>query len=111
MLVVHEYPSKEMWKQLLQRPAFDNSSLEASVSNILNEVKLNGDEALRKFASMFDKVTLTNLLVSKEDTDKAESLLQEDLKEAIQQGKSNIEKFHAAQLQAENVIETMTGIR
>ncbi len=108
---VYVYPEKGSWKELLQRPALDNSSLEASVSNILREVKLNGDEALKKFASMFDKVTLTNLLVSKEDIDNAESLLDANLKEAIQQAKANIYKFHAAQLQSEEVIETMPGIK
>lgn len=111
MLGVHSYPEKNSWKQLLQRPVIDNSSLEASVSNILREVKLNGDGALRKFASMFEKVTLTDLLVSTDDINKAESSLPEDLKQAIQQAKANIEKFHNAQLQTEAVVETMPGVK
>jgi len=111
MLAVHSYPEKNSWKQLLQRPVIDNSSLEASVSNILREVKLNGDGALRKFASMFEKVTLTDLLVSTDDINKAESSLPEDLKQAIQQAKANIEKFHNGQLQTEAVVETMPGVK
>ncbi len=111
MLAVHSYPEKNSWKLLLQRPVIDNSSLEASVSNILREVKWNGDEALRKFASMFEKVTLTDLLVSTDDINKAEGLLPENLKQAIQQAKANIEKFHAAQLQTENAVETMPGVK
>ncbi len=111
MLAVHTYPQKNSWKQLLQRPVIDNSSLEASVSNILKEVKLNGDVAVKKFSSMFDKVTITDLLISTEDINKAEGLITEDLKQAIQQAKSNIEKFHTAQLQAEKVVETMPGVK
>ncbi len=111
MLAVHAYPEKNSWKLLLQRPVIDNSSLEASVSNILTEVKLNGDGALRKFASMFEKVTLTDILVSTDDINKAEDLLPEDLKQAIQQAKANIEKFHTAQLQPEDAVETMPGVK
>jgi histidinol dehydrogenase len=111
MLAVYKYPDKNEWEKLLKRPSLDNSSLEASVSNILREVKLNGDEALRKFASMFDKVTLADLLVTKEEISKAEDLLQDDLKEAIKQASKNIERFHCAQLRDEVVIETMPGVK
>jgi histidinol dehydrogenase len=111
MLPVCKHPNKGEWEKLLKRPSLDNSSLEASVSNILREVKLNGDEALRKFASMFDKVTLADLLVTKEEISKAEDLLQDDLKEAIKQASKNIERFHSAQLRDEDVIETMPGVR
>jgi histidinol dehydrogenase len=111
MLPVCKHPNKGEWEKLLKRPSLDNSSLEASVSNILREVKLNGDEALRKFASMFDKVTLADLLVTKEEISKAEDLLQDDLKEAIKQASKNIEKFHSVQLRDEDVIETMPGVK
>jgi histidinol dehydrogenase len=111
MLPVCKHPNKGEWEKLLKRPSLDNSSLEASVSNILREVKLNGDEALRKFASMFDKVTLADLLVTKEEISKAEDLLQDDLKEAIKQASKNIERFHLAQLRDEDVIETMPGVK
>jgi histidinol dehydrogenase len=111
MLLIYKYPNKSEWEKLLKRPSLDNSSLEASVSNILREVKLNGDEALRKFASMFDKVTLADLLVTEEEISKAENLLHDDLKEAIKQASKNIERFHAAQLHDEDVIETMPGVK
>jgi len=61
MLSIHLYPDAKSWSSLLQRPVLDTSSLDASVTNILKEVKLNGDEALRRFASMFDKVTIDEL--------------------------------------------------
>ena len=110
MLAVYEYPEKKVWKALLARPSLDDSSLEASVSNILKEVKQNGDEAVKRFATMFDKVTIKNFAVTSHEINDAASLISEDLKEAIQQAKSNIEKFHAAQLKTEVPIETMPGI-
>jgi histidinol dehydrogenase len=111
MLAVYEYPEKKAWKNLLQRPGLNDSSLEASVSNILKEVKQTGDEAVKRFATMFDKVTIKNLMVTSEEINAAFSLVDEKLKEAIQQAKSNIEKFHQAQIQPEEVIETMPGIK
>ncbi|MDB5191659.1 MAG: histidinol dehydrogenase [Segetibacter sp.] len=111
MLPVYKYPEKKDWKVLLQRPVFDTSSLEASVSNILKEVKQRGDEAIRKFASMFDKVTITDIQVTEEEIETASNEVDDALKAAIIEAKSNIERFHAAQLKEEEAIETMPGIK
>ncbi|WP_018614461.1 histidinol dehydrogenase [Segetibacter koreensis] len=111
MLTVYEYPEKKTWKSLLVRPGFDDSSLEASVSNILKEVKQNGDEAVKRFATMFDKVTIKSFLVTTEEINAAASLIDDKLKQAIEQAKSNIERFHQPQLQAEEPIETLPGIK
>lgn len=110
MLAVYEYPEKKAWKSLLSRPGFDDSSLEASVANILKEVKQNGDEAVKRFATMFDKVSVQNFQVTTEEINVAESLLSDELKQAIQNAKSNIEKFHQPQLRSEEAVETMPGI-
>ena len=40
--------------QALQRPLFDLDELEGRVKPVLNEVKLNGDKALKEFTSKFD---------------------------------------------------------
>src|SRR5215217_7648948 len=109
MLPLYEYPEKKAWKRLLLRPVLDNSSLEASVSNILKEVKLNGDEAVKRFASMFDKVTIHKLQVTESEINDAISLVDEELKNAMRQAKANIEKFHSGQLSAEEPVETMPG--
>src|SRR3954451_3492644 len=111
MLAVYEYPEKKEWKRLLARPGLNDSSLEASVSNILKEVKQNGDEAVKRFATMFDKVTIKDFLVTAEELNAAASAIGEELKQAIQQAKSNIERFHRAQIQAEEAVETMPGVR
>lgn len=110
MLAVHEYPEKKDWKTLLVRPSLNDTSLEASVSNILKEIKQNGDEAVKRFALMFDKVTIKHFLVTSEEINEAASLISDELKQAIQQAKFNIEKFHMAQLQSEEPVETMRGI-
>lgn len=111
MLAFYQYPDKRAWKKLLLRPSLNNSSLEASVSNILKEVKHNGDEAVRRFALMFDKVTITNFKVTEQEINEACQMVDEELKQAIQQAKANIEKFHQAQLKVEEPLETMPGIK
>lgn len=110
MLAVYEYPEKKTWKALLTRPSLDDSSLEASVSNILREVKQNGDEAVKRFATMFDKVTIKNFAVTPQEINEAVAQVSDELKQAIEQAKSYIEKFHVAQLKPEEPIETMPGV-
>jgi histidinol dehydrogenase len=104
-------PDRKEWKRILQRPYFDNSAVLNSVQAILDEVKKNGDAALRQYAQKFDDVALNDLLVSEEEMIKAKECLSDELKNAIQQAKANIETFHAAQVQNEAVIETMPGVQ
>ena len=110
MQVIHN-PEKKNWKQLLQRPYYDNSAVLNVVHEILDEVKRNGDTALRQYAQKFDGVTLTGLSVSEEEIDKTAENLPGDLKAAILQAKANIETFHASQVKNEPAIETMPGVQ
>ena len=58
-----------------------------------------------------DKVTIKNFLVSAEEINAAVSLVGDELKQAIEQAKGNIEKFHSTQVQPEEPVETMPGIK
>jgi len=111
MLPLFLYPERKIWLGLLQRPAFDTSSLEASVSNILKEVRASGDEAVKRFASMFDKVTVNTLPVTEAEMAEAMGLVSEELKTAIEHAKANIEAFHRAQVIAEPKTEILAGVR
>ena len=105
-----KYPKKEIWDEILTRPSLDDNFLERTVANILKDVKLHGDEALKHCARHFDKVELDEFLVSSEEFDEAEARVGDELKEAIKIAKANIEKFHAAQTEKSEVIETTTGV-
>ena len=102
-------PSSE-WNSILKRPAFDNSQLEESVSKILLDVKLNGEEAVKKYVLKFDGVDLKELRVSDSEIEAAILLVSTDLKAAIDVAKSNIEKFHFSQIQKVEKIETTPGV-
>ena len=88
-----KYPDKKDWEGILKRPSLDSSSLEGTVKNVLHEVKVNGDEAVRKFTLQFDKAVITELCVSDAEIEQAGKSLSTELKEAIVTAKNNIEKF------------------
>lgn len=111
IMQVFKHPDKKDWPDLLRRPTIDSSSLEKSVKKILDKVKDKGDRAVKKYAKEFDGVKLKKLQVSSKEIKDAEALVSNELKKAIQQAASNIEKFHSAQLSTVEVIETMPGIK
>lgn len=103
-------PTQQEWPGILKRPVIDSAALEATVAAILNDVKSNGDKAVHKYAAKFDGVQLSDLKVSKAEIDTAITLVSNELKTSILLAKHNIEKFHAAQLQQGEQIETMEGV-
>jgi len=104
-------PKPEKWQELLKRPAQDDTSLDDSVKKVLDEIKNNGDKAVYKYTKQFDKVALQSLTVTGEEITDAYGKVNKALKEAIGIAIKNIEKFHIAQKQTINVIETMPGIK
>ena len=106
-----KYPTKESWKEILQRPAIDNTSLESTVQTVLTDIKANGQTAVRKYTLQFDKVDIENILASEDEFASADKLISGELKQAIQLAKSNIETFHAAQKEEVKIIETMPGVK
>ncbi|MBY0348044.1 MAG: histidinol dehydrogenase [Hydrotalea flava] len=107
---VFENPAPQVWKELLQRPVFDNTGLQATVQNILKEVKLNGDAAIRSFTLSLDKVLLEDIAVQEAEIASASFKIKPELKNAIQVAANNITLFHEKQLQPVEKIETMPGV-
>lgn len=103
-------PSRDTWKQLIQRPQIELEFLESSIRNILNRVKKSGDQALKDLTLQFDKVSIDDLVVSKKEVAEAENSLSSELKDAIRTAAANIEKFHKAQRRDTMKVETTTGV-
>ena len=106
-----KYPVREIWKDILKRPAIDTTSLEATVQSVLSDIKANGQSAVKKYTLQFDKVDLENILVSNDEFAIAEKSITTELKQAIQLAKKNIETFHSAQRENVQIIETMPGVK
>lgn len=111
MASISKYPPISTWETLLQRPTQSVEAIEAIVDEVFLAVKQEGDAAITRYTKRFDKVELTASFVSQEEIEQASALVSNDLKAAIQQAKSNIEVFHAAQKTAKVDIETQPGVR
>jgi histidinol dehydrogenase len=104
------YPHKNTWQEVLARPVFDTKRDIETVQKILDDVKNNGDEALRSYSELFDKVEIKDLAVTEAEVAEAERRVSEELKKAIETAKENIEKFHSAQREESKIIETTKGV-
>ncbi len=107
---VIKYPKREDWSSILSRPTQTVDDIEATVNQIFDDVKRNGDVAISKYTSMFDGVELENSLVSEKEIEEASAAVSEELKDAIRLAKSNIEAFHTAQKTDKVYLETQNGV-
>ncbi len=105
-----KYPERGDWQELLARPVKNFKEIKKIVKPIIKKVKQKGDKALRKFALEYDHVALKELQVSRQEIYEAEKLVSEELKEAVQQAKQNITRFHEVQIEKELLLETMPGV-
>ncbi len=105
-----KYPKKENWQEILARPVFDFEELKITVSAVLDDIESEGDSAVRRYTKQFDKVLLEDFQVLEKEFSEAESRVSDELKNAIKHAKSNIEKFHIAQKETPEKIETTEGV-
>jgi histidinol dehydrogenase len=109
MLQSHINKDISALKKLLCREPLKNELLE-SVQKIIEEVRRNGDEALKKFLLEFQKLKVADLKVSQSEIETSENFIEEDLKESIAFAIKNIETFHKAQLPRSLTLETSPGL-
>ena len=109
-MILINYPDRDQWPEILQRPALDTASLFDTVQTIIDRVRKEGDKAVLTYESMFDKVELGTFTVSDEEIAEAEALVSVELKAAIYLAKKNIETFHAAQRFEGKKVETIAGV-
>lgn len=103
-------PEKKIWQLILQRPAIDYKQLESKVTSILDDVKLNGDAAVKKYTAQFDGVELNEFSVTEKEIIEAVAKVDDNLKAAIELAKKNITAFHTSQKEEIKEIETTTGV-
>lgn len=109
-MILVTYPDKAQWADLLKRPVMNTEDLFDTVRSVINRVKAEGDRAVLAYEEQFDKVQLASLAVSEEEWAEADSLIDEELKQAIRLAKQNIETFHAAQRFEGKKVATSAGV-
>jgi histidinol dehydrogenase len=102
--------NKETVEELIKRSQADINSVLTTVSDILNDVRENKDNAVKAYTPKFDKAELDDLKVSEEEIKKAYDELDGELIKALESASSNIEKFHKAQIPEEWEMEVIPGI-
>lgn len=107
---ITKYPAPSAYDALMKRPAKDAGELNAIVSGVLDDIRQRGDDAVREYELRFDKVELADLQVSEAEMDKAEQLVSDDLKQALEHAHSNIEAFHRAQQFEGMTLEVQPGV-
>lgn len=99
-------------RRLLARPAqVLAAETAAAVCRILQQVRADGDHALRLLTRRFDGCEIGELWVPAEELAQAARTLDPALRQALAESIARIEAFHAAQRPAELALETAPGLR
>ncbi len=104
------YPARETWEELTRRPQMSMSDLTSVVCGVLEDVRKNGDEAVKRYEEKFDHVALSSIKVSDKEMDEAEHLVSDELKESLRQAHYNIHTFHEKQRFSGEKVETQPGV-
>ncbi len=85
-------------------------NVEDIVTDIIRNVRENGDKALYEYCEKFDKAKLESLAVTEEEIDEAFSLVDEKFIEIIKKAKENIVAFHEKQKRNSFIINETEGV-
>lgn len=66
---------------------------------------------IAEYSQLYEAIELQDFEVSEKEIDESDLSISEELKEAINIAKQNIEKFHQAQFSSEAIIETTKGVK
>ncbi|WP_100656768.1 histidinol dehydrogenase [Alteromonas flava] len=104
--------NEEAQAKVLERPALsDSATLSATVKQIIDDVRINGDSAILALTRQFDGADLDQLALDSNEITNAVESLDPVTKQAIDTAYSNIKRFHEAQKPNAVDIETMPGVR
>ncbi|MFN0047931.1 MAG: histidinol dehydrogenase [Cytophagales bacterium] len=105
-----QYPSRNDWRSILQRPIKSFEAIEKEVIPVLKAVKHGGDKALFELTEKFDQVKIDSLIVTNAEIVAASNQISDELKKALAIAYDNIYKFHFAQKTPIEKSETMPGV-
>ena len=108
MIKIYKYgevPSSEIF-------ARDNiaANVEGAVTEIIADVRKNGDAALIEYAKRFDKAELTSLEVTAAEIDEAFEGVEPEFIEILKEAAENIRAFHQKQVRNSFIISEKDGV-
>ncbi|MGH8051776.1 MAG: histidinol dehydrogenase [Arenimonas sp.] len=104
--------SDSLKQELLQRPVqATQMELSENVARIIDQVKADGDTALKALTRRYDGVELAAFKVSEEEFERAEKSVSAELKQAMHDAKQRLQLWHEAGKPTEFEIDTAEGVR
>ena len=85
-------------------------NVEDTVTEIISNVRKNGDKALFEYCEKFDKASLTSLVVSEAEIEEAFSIVDDKFIEILKKAKENIVAFHEKQKRNSFIINENEGV-
>ena len=92
------------------RPEINTPDVSDAVKNIIEDVKNNGDSALKKYELKFDGVELEKLEVSPDEIEQAIKNVGSDYMSMLERSAKNIREFHAKQLRNSFMFSKSEGV-
>jgi len=108
MIKIYKYgemPNSEIFARVTPM-----SNVEGVVTEIIENVKANGDKALFEYEAKFDKADLSSLEVTKEEIDEALNSIEPEFIEILKEAAKNISEYHEAQKREGFEIKKENGI-
>ncbi len=97
--------------RLFNRFGEDFSSIMINtVVPIVNDVKANGEEAVKKYTEKFDGVKLNSVFATEEEINEGHNNAPKDVLAAFMKARKNIEEFHRRQLRENSIYTRGDGI-
>lgn len=101
---------KSFIMDLKSRIGENDLKVEKIVAEIVENVKVNGDKAVREYSQKFDGWCPTSIELSKEDMEKIASKASPDFVEALKRAAENIKDYHQRQVQQSRIDTKDNGI-
>ena len=101
MVMISKFSRENVrYRNLLKRRSSSSVEVEATVKDVLQNVKEKGDEALYSYMKQFDHVNINEigLFVSEEEFARARDMVSEKFKESVKRACDNLFRFHKRQL-------------
>ncbi len=108
---IYKQPTASEKEKLVRRPSFSSDHLDDIITFVFDEVKNNGDLALKQLTSKYDQVEIEEIIVESEEISRSAESISTELKNAIDTAYRNIYKFHLAQHTGTINVEIQPGIK
>ncbi len=97
-------------EDILTRDINTKSGVEDIVSDIIDNVKMNGDKALKEYSLKFDKAEIDCLEVTKEEIETAYNSEDKEFIATLEKARDNIYHFHSHQVRNNFIINDKDGV-